>query len=222
MATLSDIGIAAQDAYYQDYPGNSAFFDVSDFMFHAATFYSDLIEKLFQQYRAMTKRDEGISAPEISASWLVKEKFTVKYDNENEEYYTELCSPIFSFNFDAFGYGLQNISTAKCKNATKVSNDEWRFLDLLPTASFCYYYIQTPTRIVFKDNIKEGVALYVPTAIGNDDNSSIADSLVKDVIAGTLTLMFGAKNGNVVKEVDDLNKNNVLQNEANNVTKLIS
>lgn len=218
MAKITEIASRAKDLYYQNYPDRTEFFDSGDFRYHAAAAYSTMLNDEFQRVRKENKAETGFSNVEISAGWLIIEKHTeLKWDEENKRHYIELQQNIFTFDFDSFGNGLNGIRPyGNSCNLKKISNQEIRFYDIIPQTPDIYYFVEGKRRIDFLTKPTMPLSTYyVPEVIGNDNNCVMADSMVKPVIMATLQLMFGAKQGNIIKEADDGNKNNVLPQQVN-------
>lgn len=220
MAKLIDVATLAEDLYYQDYAERDKFFDIDDFKYHCAAAYSTMLDDEFQIVRKENKAEYAVSNVEISSGWLVSQEVpAATYDEEKKEWYAKTDNNIFTFKFDAFGNGLNGVRPCgrKC-NLKKISNQEIRFEDIIPVTPDIYYHLQGKNRIVFSKNPNVPLTLfYIPEVIGNDNNCVLSDAMVKPVIMATLQLMFGAKQGNVVHEADDGNKNDVVQQQVNPV-----
>ena len=219
MARLQEIASRAQDLYFQDYPDRKAFFNLNAFKFHCAAKYSAMLNAMFQVWRKEGKQETGFSNVEINAQWLVSQKIDqILYDDAEMRYYVETEYPIFSFDFDAFGNGLNGIrpyGNNNC-NLKKISNQEIRFYDVIPTTPDIYYYLEGKNRIYFlKKPTLPLTSYYIPQVLGADDNCVMSDNIVVDVIMATLQLMFGAKTGNVIPQADDGNRNATLPQQVN-------
>lgn len=218
--SLKTLASRAQDLYFQDAVMRDSFFDVKDFMFHAAAYYSTTLNSLYKIERQQNKVMDGFTNTEISAAWMIKEKI-VPVKNEDELFILKPEFSIFSFDFDSFANGIQNIRQTKnkkgaCKcDVIKISNNESSFLGLAPTTSICYYYLAPNNEIILTKFIEEAEISYIPTVVGNDVNCVLSDNIAADVIKNVLTIMFGAKNGNVVQMTNDGNNNPTAQNQAN-------
>jgi len=222
VAKLADIASRARDLFNQDYPDRNEFFDEGDFRFHLASIYAKKLNALFQIIRSQNKVESGFSNVEISPQWLYSQnvkKTDIKLDEERQQWYVDASFNIFSFDFDSFGNGLNGIRPygTKC-NLKKISTQELRFHDIIPTTPDVYYFLEGKRRINFLTNPKSDLTLYyVPEVNAEDDNCTLSDALVPDMIMETLQLMFGAKNGNVVKEANDGNKNDTILQQVNPV-----
>lgn len=208
------------DQYYQDYADRIKFVELSDFIFHMAVTYSAMLDKHYQDMRAQNKKEEGFANIENSAAWLVEEILPVKFDDRRERYYVTTTADIFSFDFDGTGNALQGVCGLKnaAKKFRKISLNERRFEHISPVTNKVLYYLNSKNEIVFSGQVKVGDEIpvqYIPVVVGNDENCLLSDNIIGDVITKTLTIMFGAKNGNVIDESNDGNRNAVLQQQVN-------
>lgn len=221
MATsLSQLAERAQDLYYQDFATRDSFFDVDDFIFHAATYYSAALNQIYQATRREGKAQDGFSNIEIPAAWMLTEKVTLKKDEAG--YFSGSTEfPIFSFDFDAFANGLNRI-TAIDKNKkidlVKISNNDIRFISLSHETCVRYYWVAPNNKIVATIGAEVEV-WYVPAVVNNNVNCVLSDNIAADVIKNVLTIMFGAKNGNTVQMTNDSNNNPNVQTQGNPLLK---
>jgi hypothetical protein len=221
MATLKIVASSIQDLYYQNFPDRVDFFTENDFKYHAAAMYSEMLNTLYQAARKENKGEMGFSSVEISAQWLITQKIEkdkLKWDEMQKRWYCLTDFPIFSFDFDAFGNGLNGIRPyGNSCNLKKISNQEIRFADIIPTTPDIYYFVENENRIDFLKKPDLPIAVYyIPKVLGSNDQCLMSDNIVSAVIEGTLQLMFGAKNGMpVIKEADDANRNVTNLNQSN-------
>lgn len=211
------LSVAAQmtmDLFYQDFTDRDDFFGIDDFKFHIATWYSSALDNMFQGFRKMGKQETGFANPEISSAWMITESFEVQVNENDGTFFAETQSPIYSFNFDGFGYALQSVRSAKC-SPNKVSNDEWRFMDIMPATNKCYFTIEGDRKVIFSQNLQKGTFTYIPQVSMDNDDSLLSDSILPEVIKNVLQIMLGAKNGNVVHQVNDGNPNSVIGQQVN-------
>lgn len=209
----------ALDLYYQDYADRKEFFDIDDFKFHCAAKYSTLVNAMYQLVRKENKAETGFSNVEISSQWLIAQQVKeLQYDEEAIRWYVRTDFNVFSFDWDSFGNGLNGIrpyGNNTC-NLKKISNQELRFQDILPVTPDIYYFLDGKNRIDFLKKPSLPLTLYyVPEVLSSDNNCVMSDNVVTEVITATLQLMFGAKNGNVIPEADDGNRNATLQQQTN-------
>lgn len=225
MATLSEAAQRAMDLYYQDYAPRDKFLDIDDYKYQIAINYSAMLNALYQKMRADNKKEEGWGNVENSASWLIEETLKVGYDEDKERYSARTSQSIFSFDFDGTGNALQGIHgvSKDSPKFRKISLNERRFLHVIPLTNKVYYYLNNDKEIVFGGKIKKDQEIavqYIPKVVGSSDDCVLSDNIIADVITRTLTLMFGAKNSNIIQESNDGNKNLVLGQQVNpNLTK---
>jgi len=208
----------AMDLYYQDYAPRDAFFDMESFMFQFAITYSSMLDAEFQAQRLMGRQETGFANIEISSAWLVEEILTTQYVKSKDKVCLYTSNPVYSFKWDSTGNALQGIRPVSGKNRyRKISLNEIRFDHILPTNSFILYYLNNGKEIEFINGIpdQEVIAKYVPALVGNDLDCVLADGMAEAVIKETLTVMFGAKNGNVVQMANDGNPNAVMPQQVN-------
>lgn len=217
---LSELASRAQDLFYQDYAPRTGFFDEEDFKFHAASYYNQILNSLYQVERRANKAEDGFSNIELPASWLISEIITLKEDDDpsQKRQVAGTKLPIFSFNFDGTSNALQGVHSVGSPHVVyrKISLNERKFKQIMPVISKVLFFVNSPTEIVFWGATVGAKieAQYVPAVSADNDNCLLADALVSEVIKGTLTLMFGAKNGNVIQEANDGNKNGIIQNQV--------
>jgi hypothetical protein len=218
--SLKSAATQAMDAYYQDYAPRDAFFDEDDFKRRFALEYDNLLDDMFQKLRKLYKQEEGFSNVEISASWLVREKLTVQSDDTSPYFYAQPTSCIQSFSYDKFGYALDNVrAAANCNGGVpckmqKISPEEANYLDISPTSSLIYYWLEAENKIVLTQPV-DIHASYIPAVDPENDGCILSGAIAATAIKNVLMLMFGAKNGNVVDESNDGNKNGTIQNQGN-------
>ncbi len=218
MASLEEVAARARDLYNQDYPDRSEFFLLDDFKYHAAAKYSSILNSLYQIARKENKAESGFSSVEINPQWLIQQEVAeITHDEDKNLYYFTADYNVFSFDFDTFANGLNQIRSynGPCK-PKKISTQELPFYDIMPTTPDCYYYLDGKNKVIFLKKPSLPLTLYyIPEVLGSDNNCVMSDSVAGELIIATLQLMFGAKNGNVVKEANDGNTNDTVQQQVN-------
>ncbi len=217
---LKALANRVQDLYYQDFAPDESFFETYDFKFHCAAVYSDMLDKMFQAMRKEGKVNDGFSNVEISPNWLVKEELELKQDPVTKLYQATTSSKIFGFGFDEFAYALDQVrligdcKSKKCR-LQKLSRNEVPYLDLTTATSLCYYWQESGDSIVFTEGIGKVLVPYVPIVDADNDNCVLSDNIAAEVIKAVYTLMVAARNGTVIDESNDSNKNTTQQNQQN-------
>ena len=215
--SLKQLGQMAEDMYYQDFATRDAFFDKSDFMFHAATYYSQAINQIYQAIRRENKAIDGFTNIELPGQWLIKS--TISLSEDGEYFSASLPYALFSFDFDGFANGIQRVrdTGSKSKNKKieliKITNNDIDFISLSPQTCVGYYWLSEGSKVTATKNVEMDV-WYIPSVVGNDENCVLSDNIAADVIKSTLTVMFGAKNGNVVQMTNNGNNNPIIQNQT--------
>lgn len=223
--SLTNVAQAAMDMFYQDFAPRDAFFTLPDFKFHAANYYCQTLNQLYQISRAQNKVQDGFSNINIPAAWLVSEEIEATKDDKECGYFATPQYNIFSFDFDAFANGLSRviaIKDAKLKttpNLIKISNNEVDFVNQAPVTNDVFYWLAPENKIFFTKKVKIKV-WYVPAVSADDETCVLSDNIVADVIKNTVMIMLQAKNGNIIQEMNDGNKNLTLEGQSNpNATK---
>lgn len=214
--TLKIVASRAMDQFYQNYAPRDAFFDIDDFKFHFATIYTTMFDNAFQQFRKMGKAEDGFSNVEITSNWLVTEEVTAESDKNSDIYFVSPSSCIFGFGWDEFSYSLDNfkpVGHCGCK-LQKISRQESHYLDISPTTSLCYYWVEANNKIAVTNKVT-GLITYVPAVDSKNENCVMSDLIVADVIKMTLDLFFKAKSGNVIDKTNDNNANNNIEGQSN-------
>jgi|ERR1035437_1599059 hypothetical protein len=213
MATLVEAAQRMMDLYYQDYAPSDKFLDIDDFKYQIAITYSSLLNKMYQTERRANKQIEGFSNIEIPAAWLVKEDLVVEYDETEEKFFSKLKHPVYSFDWDNAANGLMGIHKRgggpHCVYR-KISLNERRFRQIIPPTSAIFFYLNTPTEIVYW-GAKKGAKIesqYLPVVVGEEDDCILSDNIIADLEVIVLDTMFKAKNGNFTQELADQNSPN--------------
>lgn len=196
------------DLFYQDYKSTSQFWDVEDGMYFAGVAYGDLLgQEYMAQYKEMrAMREEGIV--QFSHDWLQTEDLKIK-DGEDGPY-VELTNLPMSFPFDKQDVGIQNVFVAGSKFKGEIVRSTidsiWQDKYLPNTTTIFWALLQN--KIYFKSTqaapppaVK---VVYVPEV---SDNLKIPNSRENMIVQMAVQLMLKAKEGNLVKEVNDQNKN---------------
>ena len=211
MAKLIEVASRIQDLYEQNYTAGDKFLDIDDFKFQVATTYSALLNVMYQTELRTNRQMEGFSNIEIPAFWLKHEKIKIQYSEENDKYFAETELPVYSFDWDNAANALQGVHSFGGKHCVyrKISLNERRFRQIIPPTGVTFFYLNSPTEIVFWDG-KEGAVVdvqYVPAIVGLDNDCILSDNIVAQIIDVTLERMFKAKSGNYIQKLDDQNIN---------------
>lgn len=209
--TLKQIGDMAMAMYYQNYKSDDQFFDLAHFKFLAVNKYTELINDEANSNKLQNRGLTGFSFMEISSEWLIEETLKLQRDNKKNYHYVETERTPFPFDYDAMGSAVQYVSLVgnQCGELKRMAiTDKWQLCGL-PATSTIFYYVEK-NRIIFPNltcNVKEIEVQYVPLVECSDDNSAMHEDKVHDIIALTLNLMFGARQGTMVDMSNNSNPN---------------
>ncbi len=209
MATpLKIVGQHVIDLFYQDYKSTSQFWDLEDGIYFAGVAYGDL---LGQEYKAeynqmLALREEGIV--QFSHDWLQVEELKLK--NGDDGPYIELANLPMSFPYDKQDVGIQNIFVTGSKFSGEIVRSTiasmWQDKYLPNTTTIFWALLQN--KIYFKSTQAAPPSafkvVYVPEV---NDNLKIPNSRENLIVQMAVQLMLKAKEGNLVKETNDQNKN---------------
>lgn len=218
MASLIEVATRIMDLYYQDYTPNDRFLDIADFKFQVATTYSTMLNSMFQQIRKENKLETSFSNVEINTQWLITQAFKEgQWDDVSNRWYIELEHNVFSFDFDAWGNGLNGIRPyGNSCNLKKISNQEIRFHDIIPQTPDIYYFLERKNRVDFlKKPTFPLTSYYIPEIVGVENDCVMSDNIVPALQKEVLMTMFQAKNGNFIQKLDDQNKNIIPGQQVN-------
>lgn len=209
MATLIGVASRIQDLYEQNYTAGDKFLDIDDFKFQVATTYSSLLNAMYQQERRTNRQMDGWSNIEIPAAWLTREQ--LKIEEEGDKQYVTISRPVYSFDWDNAANALQGLHSVGNRHCVyrKISLNERRFRQIIPPAGVVFFYLNTPTEIVFWGaNAGSEIELqYVPAIVGLEDDCKLSDNIISQIQDTTLERMFKSKSGNFIQKTDDQNPN---------------
>lgn len=209
MATpLKIVGQHVIDLFYQDYKSTSQFWDVEDGAYFAGVAYGDLLgQEYMLEYKNMQAiREEGIV--QFSHDWLLTEDLKLQKGDDGP--YVELSALPMSFPYDKQDVGIQNIFVTGTKfNGEIVRSSIASFWQdkYLPNTTTVFWAL-LKNKIYFRSTQAAAPAavkvVYVPEV---DENLLIPNSRENMVVQMAVQLMLKAKEGNLVKETNDQNKN---------------
>lgn len=219
---LQYIGQSAMDGYFQTYRDNSGFWTLEDFILRAATIIADFYQKSYDaqwQVNRQEKTDEVIS---FSSEILSEVDLVV--EKEKGEQFVTVPIPVMAFLHDKQSTGIQELLPINPHDAQlERSNitELWQ-LKLNPLTNRIFWYKRGDKIFFYKKgvcNINEVKLLYVPSVMDAEGNiqvdALIADGVAEMAINMTILKMKQEKDGVVVKKLNDLNENKILENESN-------
>lgn len=209
MATpLKIVGQHVIDLFYQDYKSTSQFWDIEDGIYFAGVAYGDLLgQEYMQVYKGMQANgEEGIV--QFSHDWLQTEDLKLKEGDDGP--YVELTNLPMSFPYDKQDVGIQNIFVTGSKFSGEIVRSTiasiWQDR-YLPNTTVIFWAL-LKNKIYFKSKQAAPPAavkvVYVPEV---SDNLLIPNSRENMIVQMAVQLMLKAKEGNLVKETNDQNKN---------------
>lgn len=209
MATpLKIVGQHVIDLFYQDYKSTSQFWDIEDGIYYAGVAYGDLLgQEYMLEYKTMlATKEEGIV--QFSHDWLQTEDLKLKDGADGT--YVELSNLPMSFPYDKQDVGIQNVFISGTKFSGELIRSTiasfWQDKYLPNTTTVFWALLQN--KIYFRSTQSAPPAavkvVYVPEV---NDNLKIPNSRENMVVQMAVQLMLKAKEGNLVKETNDQNKN---------------
>lgn len=218
-STVAYIAGLVMDAYYGDLRGNDDFFEEAHFEFVTRAAYGKLLEAEMKEARALAKLEQGFYIIDVSQDWLIIE--TVKFTKKGDIWEGKTKQVPFPFAYDKMGFGVQSlvpIGDSECKDFIRMSPDEVWKLCSLPITSKVFFYVIKDT-ITLKNvrcNPGEVSVSYVPS-LSDAEDSVISMGKQFDVFTLAVTAMRQARDGAVVDETNNMNKNKVIQTELDTV-----
>lgn len=212
---LKYIAQQAWDSYEQDYPGNTTFFTLEDWIQWAG---GVLGEYYLNEFRAQyaeirqEKRDEVVSF----ATDILNDMVLEVVKDDNGEYSTKEKVEVFAFPYDKQNSGYQNvfiINPGPRKEAIRANiNELWQF-EYAGTINRIFWYPENGKIKFVKQgfcNVKEIKLFYVPSI---SENMMVPDGLINFVRTKTVENAKIAANQVVVKESNNQNKNATIETE---------
>lgn len=219
---LIDTAQITMDLYYRDYKSDENFFDIDHFKYLCGVAYANILETEYKEARREARADEGATDVTLQSDWLVREVLEVKrsedYPNTLE---ADLKSPLFSFPFDAYSYGIQSvrpIGTTGCRDLIRTSGREAWMRSQLPVTSRGFFYVIGKKLYLtnVRCSLKEIEIMQIPDIAGQgygDTGGPIPKSKEDLIIRKTIELMMRTKEGAVVDTTNNSNPNTALQTE---------
>lgn len=221
-SSVAFVATMVMDAYYGDFRGNDDFFEDEHFQFVTRAAYGKLLDAELKEARALAKLEQGYYVIDVSQDWLIIE--TVKFTKKTGDVWEGKLKQVpFPFAYDKMGYGVQTlmpVDESGCKDFLRMSPDEvWKFCtNGIPRSSKVFFTVIKD--IITLRNVKcnpgEVSVSYVPT-LSDAEDSLISVNKQFDVFTLAVTAMRQARDGMVVDETNNANKNKALQTEIDSV-----
>lgn|SRR5690348_17796982 len=217
---LKYVAQTAMDEYFQNYRGETDFWDLDDFIFNCgyvvASLYQDVYKQQYNENR-QEKKDELISFDTGMLSTQVAD-----VEKDGTDLVATLSYPVMVFAYDKNSCGIQSVFDAKSGDEFERITDGsvWQFKYMPKTDRIFFYASATNsdctaiTQIKFlnkgKCNSKQVKVLYVPSM---NENAIIPDGLINDTITKTVMQMRQMAQNKIVGKTDDFNPNKIIQTE---------
>jgi len=221
-SSLAYVATLVMDAYYGDLRGNDDYFEEAHFQFVTRAAYGKLLDNEMREARALAKIETGFYVIDVSQDWLIIEQLS--FTKKNERTWTAKLKQVpFPFAFDKMGYGVQSLIPAddcECSDFIRMSPDEYWKLNsnMMPITNKVYYYV-IKDEITLKNvrcNPGKVDVSYVPS-LSDAEDSIININKQFDVFTLAVTAMRQARDGAVVDETNNANKNKSIETEIDNV-----
>ena len=209
-----------QDLYYEDYAGNSQFFDIDDFIFNTGSAYAKLLQDEYDSERQNMSidREEGLIS--FSHDWLQTQVLQLNRKGEEGESYLLKQKPM-SFPYDKHDIGIQNVFPVGAKFTKELIRDSidksWQN-DLLPNTKNVYWSLIKDSILVRGSVLQSAPpfirVVYVPEISVDLEIPNSRNAVITTMV---LSLMRGMEANHLVKETNDQNKNKlpVTENDRN-------
>lgn len=213
---LKYVAQLAMDNFFQNYRGESDFWELDDFVSMCGNTISGMYYDIYKQKYAMLRQEKKTELVAFDSGWLVEEIVTVKQNGI--QYLIEFDANVMTFPFDQNDIGIQNVFNGFTELERVTLSTLWQ-LNHLPKTNRIFYYLDLGKIGIYNSgdyNVKELRVLYVPAMI--DGESPVADGLIGDAIAKTVMSMRQMASGEIVDKTDDFNTNKILQTELDKNT----
>lgn len=208
---LKYVAQLAMDNFFQDYKGESDFWELDDFISMCGNTISGMYYDIYKQQYALLKQQKKTELVAFDAGWLVEEIVPVKQNGL--QYFIDFDSNVMTFPYDQNDIGIQNVFNGFDELKRTTLSTLWQ-LKYLPKTNRIFYYLGLGKIGIYNNgncNIKELRVLYIPAM--NDGESSVPDGIIGDAIIKTIMAMRQMASGEIIDKTDDFNTNKILQTE---------
>lgn len=188
---MINVALVAQqvlDYFYQDVPSteDATVIDLGFAINECLSARNFLLEEEFKEERKMDIGLYGDDYPLtlISAEWAEPFRADLVFDEELNEWYAPIPVAIFSFPYDRYSLGVQNITPlGECNDLLRIRlNEAWVACAFDVTADSVSWYVQG-NRVVFK-NISKGcfkkVIMYLIPSYSDCDYDKRCTAIIPD------------------------------------------
>ena len=227
--TLKYVAQLAMDNFYQNYKGETDFWELEDFISMTGNTIAGIYLQFYQQEYGMLRQERKDEVISFDAGWLLEQEVEVQKNGIG--LYAKLDKPVMTFPYDKSSIGLQNIFITEPASLDELERTTiaalWQ-LKYIPKTSRIFFYSDTGGNascltiskigIINKGNcnIKKIRVLYVPSLTDGDD--IVADGIIGDAITKTVLNMRQMASNNVVDKTADQNENKIMQTELDKKT----
>lgn len=213
---LKYVAQLALDNFFQNYRGESDFWELEDFISMCGNTISGMYYDIYKQQYAMLRQEKSTELVSFDTGWLVEEIVPVK--QKSVQYLVEFDANVMTFPYDQNDIGIQNVFSGFDELERVTLGTLWQ-LKYVPKTNKVFYYSDLGKIGIYNNtncNIKELRVLYVPSM--TDGDSPVADGIIGDAIAKTIMGMRQMATGQIVDKTDDFNTNKILQTELDRNT----
>lgn len=203
----------AMDQFYQNYRGNSDFFELSDFIFQCGASISEAYLQGYELRRQELRQEAKEEIVSFSHDWLLEQD--LKVERKQKETYATLKQMPLSFPYDKQDSGIQDLfaldpagTDLERSNITEI----WQQKYYPPTDRIFWWLDQGRIKFYNKGicNVNVVRVLYVPTI---SDDMLVPDGVVELAVVNTVAKLKQLAQGVVIKKSLDGNDNKTIETE---------
>lgn len=220
---LKYVGQLAMDSYFQNYKGETDFWELEDFVRMCGNVISSMYYDFYKQQYGILRQDKKDEVVEFDAGWLLEQDADVKDGGAILPY------PVMVFPYDQSSTGIQNVfSGSNFDQLERTSISALYQLNYVPKCNRAFWYsdvsitdgVLVNSRIGIKNlsdvQIKKIRVQYIPSM--DNENALVPDGIIGDAISKTVLTLKQMATGEVVDKTNDSNANKVLQTELDKQT----
>lgn len=213
------LAILAQDImdmYYQDFKEDEEnHFDLDFFKRQVLDAHARLLREEYLQAYAILRSNGGhlVEVVCLGENYITKKRFKLEKDDVSGVWKVKL-GKVFSFPYDNSSTGIQDVTPIKYDGCVMVrSKRSKQFMKRFqPETTITRWWPEINEIFFDKNCCSEVNVFFIPDSADDSEiNPAFAD-MIKDTV---LDRMFRAKNGNVIDQTNDGNKNAIPQTEIN-------
>jgi hypothetical protein len=203
----------AMDQYYQNYRGNTDFFELSDFVFHCGAAIAEAYLQQYEMRRQEMRQEAKEEIVSFSHDWLSEQ--ILKVEKQQRETVAVLKQMPLSFPYDKQDTGIQDVfcldppgTDLERSNITEV----WQQAYYPFTNRIFWWVDQGKIKFYNKGicNVNQIRVLYVPTI---SDDMLVPDGVIELAVVNTIAKLKQLAQGVVIKKSLDQNDNKTIETE---------